>query len=102
MEQEPTLKISEYGNKTWWLHGQWHREDGPAVEWLSGTKEWYVNGNCHRVDGPAVEWASGKASGKAVEWWLDGCLMDFQEWKQEVRKYYDNQEDYLLMLLKLD
>jgi len=33
----------------------WHKEDGPAVEWDSGTKEWYQNGLCHRVDGPAVE-----------------------------------------------
>lgn len=35
-------------------------------------------------------------------YYLDGKCMNFQEWKQEVRKYYETDEDYLLMLLKLD
>ena len=31
-----------------------HREDGPAVEWRSGSKEWFINGTRHREDGPAI------------------------------------------------
>ena len=30
-------------NKVWWLNGQRHREDGPAVEWSNGDKWWSLN-----------------------------------------------------------
>ena len=39
--------------------GQLHREDGPAVEWSTGTRFWYRNGKRHRDDGPAIEWEAG-------------------------------------------
>ena len=45
----------EYHNEL----GQRHREDGPAVECLSGHKLWYQNGQLHRIDGPAREYANG-------------------------------------------
>ena len=32
------------GSKEWFLNGQRHREDGPAIEWASGYKAWYING----------------------------------------------------------
>ena len=38
---------------------EWHREDGPAIEWDDGDKEWYQHGMLHRDDGPAMVWASG-------------------------------------------
>jgi len=28
------------GSKEWFLNGQRHREDGPAVEYANGHKEW--------------------------------------------------------------
>ena len=108
------------GDKYWYLDGKRHREDGPAVEHIHGDKYWYLDGKRHRIYGPAIErsngdkawWLNGKRhriDGPAIEgfdgfkaWCLNDIYMDFQEWKQEVRKYYDNQEDYLLMLLKLD
>ena len=31
------------GNKAWYLNGERHREDGPAIEYLDGTKRWYLN-----------------------------------------------------------
>ena len=37
--------IDSNGNKYW--HNskeQWHREDGPAIEYKNGTKHWYING----------------------------------------------------------
>jgi len=37
------------------------------VEWSSGRKEWYLNGDLHRTDGPAVELPNG-----AKEWYLNG------------------------------
>jgi len=42
--KEYTVKVFEDGTKTWYLDGERHREDGPAVEFSSGTKAWYING----------------------------------------------------------
>jgi len=36
-------KDSKY--KSWWINGQRHRLDGPAIERRDGTKSWYLNGN---------------------------------------------------------
>jgi len=55
-------------NKVWWLNGQRHREDGPAVEWAYGDKEWWLNGELHRDDGPALEYTDGHN-----EWYLHGA-----------------------------
>ncbi len=33
---------------------QYHREDGPAIEWSNGNKWWCINGFLHRIDGPAI------------------------------------------------
>jgi hypothetical protein len=38
---------------------QWHREDGPAIEYANGSKYWYRNDQLHREDGPAIEFADG-------------------------------------------
>jgi len=52
--------LDEYGNKRWYdKNGQFHRENGPAIEYRNGTKEWWWHGYLHRVDGPAVEDANG-------------------------------------------
>jgi hypothetical protein len=45
----PTCVIDSTGNKLWYLHGQLHREDGPAVEYFNGINQWFLNGkqiNC--------------------------------------------------------
>jgi len=57
------------GCKEWYLNGYLHRSDGPAIETSKGTKFWYLNGKPHRTDGPAVEWINGNK-----EWWLGGYL----------------------------
>ena len=62
-----TVKIDKDGTKYWYLNGNLHREDGPAIECANGTKYWYLNGKCHREDGPACEWANGDKA-----WYLDG------------------------------
>ena len=61
------LEVDSVGTKIWRLNGQYHRVDGPAVEYASGHKEWYLNGQRHREDGPASEYANG---GKF--WFLNG------------------------------
>ena len=59
MKMKSTYKISKNGDKCWYLNGQRHREDGPAIESASGNKHWFVNDQRHREDGPAVEYANG-------------------------------------------
>jgi hypothetical protein len=40
----PTMEEDADGNKSWWLNGKLHREDGPAIEDADGDKLWYLNG----------------------------------------------------------
>jgi len=71
---EYTVKVYEDGTKKWFLNGQLHREDGPAIEWEDGTKKWFLNGQLHREDGPAVEWVDGTKL-----WYLNGKHLTQEE-----------------------
>ena len=33
-----------YDRTEWRLNGNFHREDGPAIEYANGHKSWYLNG----------------------------------------------------------
>jgi len=45
MYMQSKLTIDEYGTKRWRLPNyKYHREDGPAIEHISGTKSFYLNG----------------------------------------------------------
>ena len=55
------------GDEFWYKDDNFHREDGPAVEYADGDKEWYQNNKLHREDGPAVEYVNGRK-----EWWING------------------------------
>ena len=55
------------GTILWYLNGQLHQTDGPAVEHPDGTKRWYLSGKRHRTDGPAIEYSDGHKS-----WYLNG------------------------------
>lgn len=61
------VHVSVYRSKMWYLNGELHRENGPAVEWVNGYKAWYYNGKVHRENGHAVEYANG-----SKEWYLNG------------------------------
>ena len=78
MSDQPTLEIDKDDTKWWWLNNKFHREDGPAVEFLNGGKMWYLNGIRHREDGPAIERSDG-----AKIWLLNGIQYDFDEWLDE-------------------
>jgi hypothetical protein len=41
---QPSLYIDHYGNKRWFLNGNYHREDGPAIKFKDGKKCWFLNG----------------------------------------------------------
>ena len=51
--------IDTDGTKRYYVDDVLHREDGPAIQYISGEKAWYKKGKLHREDGPAVEWARG-------------------------------------------
>ena len=78
---EYTVKVDEYGTKSWYLNGKYHREDGPACEYADGNKEWYLNDELHREDGPAIEWADG-----SKEWFLNGEEFSKKKWKKRIKK----------------
>jgi len=41
---KPICETYANGTKHWWLNGNRHRSDGPAIEYANGTKVWYLNG----------------------------------------------------------
>jgi len=79
-EDGPAVEDSR-GHKFWYLNGKRHREDGPAFEWASGKKAWFLNGNLHREDGPAIEYADGSKS-----WYLNGIRLTQDQWKQAIQQ----------------
>jgi hypothetical protein len=40
---QPKMYVDTNGTKYWYLNGERHREDGPAIEWSDGEKWWYLN-----------------------------------------------------------
>lgn len=67
------------GTRRWFRDGEFHRDDGPAVERANGSREWYRDGKRHREDGPAIEWAGGR------EWWLNDTQYTEEEWQARRR-----------------
>ena len=65
----------------WYLNNQLHREDGPAIERLSGTKEWYLNGQRHREDGPAIQYFN-----RTKEWCINGVEHSEEEFNHWLDK----------------
>ena len=98
-----TVKVSDNGNKRWYVDGKLHRIDGPAIEYASGSKRWFLNGKRHRVDGPAIEWFDGtkywfqnnklhRIDGPACEyadgtkeWFLNGECLTQAQWLEAVK-----------------
>ncbi len=71
----PRMKTDVKGNKIWRnKNGDWHRENGPAMEFYWGDTEWWLNGVVHRTDGPAIE---GPRSG--TQWYISDNLLTEEE-----------------------
>ena len=66
--------------------GQFHREDGPAIEYSDGYIAWYLNGQLHRTDGPAVQYPNGFKA-----WYLNG---------QELTEEHINNKLYRVLYIK--
>jgi hypothetical protein len=115
MNNKPELFVDSHGNKSWWLNGKRHREDGPACEYINGTKQWWINGERHRLNGPAIEhWAGARywflngkchrVDGPAVlypngekRWYINGMDYTYEEWFQNIAP--EQQYNYLWNLL---
>jgi hypothetical protein len=80
------LHTSGAGTKEWYLNGQYHRTDGPAIEFADGAKWWYLNGRRHRTDGPATEEADG-----SKEWFLNDQYYSFDQWLEANTELSDQQ-----------
>ena len=99
-----TVKIDEHGTKRWYLNGELHREDGPAVECTDGSSSCWIHGKLHREDGPAVEYARGdkewffndklhREDGPAVEyvngtklWYINGEELTEEQFNNRTKK----------------
>ena len=76
-------EIDRFGTKRWQNNaGQYHREDGHAVEWPNGSKEWWINGNLHRLDGPAIECYNGTKS-----WYVNGIYSSENKFPSDVIQF---------------
>ena len=86
---EPICKTYANGTKHWWLNGNRHRSDGPAIEYANGYKAWFLNGKRHRTDGPAVECSDG-----TKHWYLNGKLHRTDgpaiEWPNGTKQWFLN------------
>jgi len=101
--EEHWPEIDDEGNKYWYNEdGELHREDGPAIEYVSGTKEWLINGELHREDEPAIEGADGSKF-----WYLndkrhreDGPAIEYADGRKEWYLNGERQPDYFSKRLK--
>ena len=75
-EDGPAIEYPD-GTKFWFMYDEMHRDSGPAVEYSNGIKCWYRRGKLHREDGPAIEKTNGYK-----EWWLNGKQYTEQEYNK--------------------
>ena len=60
-------EIDANGDKVWRnAQGQVHNEDGPAVIYQSGSQYWYIHGKFHRENGPSDEWMMVQNNGISI------------------------------------
>ena len=61
---------------TWYCDEErnYHREGNlPAVKWPNGDKSYVIHGKFHRTNGPAIDWVTRK------EYWINGERLTFAE-----------------------
>ena len=98
MDNKPICITDINGNKKWFIDGEYHREDGPAIEEKNGTKQWYINGVLHRLDGPAYidNW-------NTISWFINGYEITEKifKWAKENDIDLDNLSDVDKALIKI-
>jgi ribosomal protein S12 methylthiotransferase accessory factor YcaO len=72
MMTEPTRTVDAAGTQEWYVNGQLHRPDGPAVISAAGSQEWWVRGQ--NITTQVNSWMQTQA----VTWpWDDQTQMQF-------------------------
>ena len=89
----------------YYLHGEKHREDGPAEIWYYyddgsiESEEYYFNDKLHRKDGPAVVIYHMDGSIKDKEYWFNNIKFDPEKLPFEMP--IDSEEKKLYLELKI-
>ena len=86
--QRKEIRFYHFGTKCWFLNGNRHREDGPALTYSNGYKEWFLNGKLHREDGPAVQYIDG-----TKKWHLEGKEYRYEKEYWEVLEKYKREKN---------
>jgi hypothetical protein len=73
--------IVSHSCNIYYLNDEFHREDGPAIEYIDGYKWYYLNNQLHREDGPAIEWGNGFKS-----YYLDHVRYSEEDYWKEIKK----------------
>jgi len=77
VKENSTLMLTTENGSKFFLNksGQYHRLDGPAIEWTFGANEYFKNGIRHRLNGAAYEnkdekqyWFEGKQYNESEYW----------------------------------
>lgn len=76
-EDGPAIEFID-GASLWYFKGSPHRADGPASIWEDGSRYWYINGGLHREDGPAIERID-----HPEEWYLNGVSLTKEEFEKK-------------------
>ena len=74
--RKPAIEYAT-GDKSWYLNGKLHREDGPAVEHIDGRKRWYLNGKSITEQEHKKATTKATCDGKEVE--IDGVTYILKE-----------------------
>ncbi len=70
--------IDNANGRFWFINGHYHRDGDPAIESANGSKFWYKHGKLHREDGPACEYHNGFDN----SWHLNGIKYNSEsDWK---------------------
>lgn len=81
MKQGP--HIDSDGSQKWLKNNKLHHEDGPAIIHVNGTRKcWYYMGQYHRLDGPAIEWFDND------KWYyLMNEKLTYEDWLEKRKPY---------------
>lgn len=90
-EDGPAVMFTD-GYTMWYQHGKKHREGGPAISKPDGTKVWYYCGQRHRMDGPASIYPEGHKC-----WYIFGLRVTSSEQFQKRTGCSDEFLTYLIL-----
>jgi len=76
----PSYTSFNYKIELWHFHGDYHREDGPAITHKE-TRVWYYKGKLHRIGGPAID-----APAHPKQYWIHGQQLSPKEYKKEIAR----------------